>query len=316
LRLPLLLSAAGALLGSFGVAGLANGMWASPSAWEHSRAGFQIALGLPYGDKNTPIFFSRPDRLAVTEAASQEPTPIDGIKSAPAHLASAGLAKPKSGATTSCSRQMAISGEQTLLLAQSRQPHFLHSFLTARVEPPAPPAPPAPPEAIMAVHAPTSVHDSMDPAFAQEMARADRQVLRAAQASLKAAQVASKSSTLVSTIEFEISAVAAEDLRQAQREVSEAKAMLRVAQTMANRVQAGDFSKFSVNYDRQTRCGSANLVSGCLPLKPSDMAKIRAESAQQLAQAQLDLRQAQESLALAQQVDPTHRSTQSRLTDG
>jgi hypothetical protein len=156
----------------------------------------------------------------------------------------------------------------------------------------------------------------MDAAFAREVAHADRQALRAARESLKAAQIANNASMLISTIEFEISAASGQDLRQLQREVSEAKAMLRVAQTLANRVQAGDFSKFSVNYDSQTRCGSANLMPGCLPLKPSDMARIRAESAEQLIQAKLDLRQAKDQLARAQQLDPGHRSRQDRLTDG
>ena len=155
----------------------------------------------------------------------------------------------------------------------------------------------------------------MDAALAKEVARADRQALRAARASLKAAQTANNASMLVSTIEFE-TAASGQDLRQLQREVSEAKAMLRVAQTLANRVQAGDFSKFSVNYDNQTRCGSTNLVPGCLPLKPSDMARIRAESAEQLTQAQIDLRQAQDNIARAQQLEPSHRSRQDRLTDG
>ncbi len=304
MRFPLLLGAAGALLGSFGVAGLANGMWATPSAWEHSRAGFQIALGLPYGFQEAPVVFSRADRLALINSSPEGSTPNQDRELARALDAPLAVTSPARISPKSHCIQTAHSDEQAWMLA-----HVSPAAPPAPPEPPEPPAPAPPPSAIQS---PNGGHVRMDAALAQGVAHADRQALRAARESLKAVQIANNASMLISTIEFEISAVSAQDIRQLQREVGEAKAMLRVAQTLANRIQAGDFSKFSVNYDNQTRCGSANLAPGCLPLKPSDMARIRAESAEQLIQAQLDLRQAQDSLARAQQID----SSQDHLTDG
>ncbi len=302
MRLPLLLGACGALLGGFGVAGLANGMWASPSAWEHSRAGFQIALGLPYGIADTPVIFSRSSGLTQTKAGVEGGPARQVIEPARASVA---LNSLEGHASASHSPKTANAGEPSWMLAH-----------VSPAQPPEPPAPPAPPQSPSIIQSPHGVHTSMDPALAQEMARADRQVLQAARASLKAAYDASRSSMLVSTMEIEGKAVSGPDLRQLQREVSDARAMLRVAQTLANRVQGGDFSRFSVNYDGQTRCGSANLVQGCLPLKPSDMARIRAESAEQLIQARLDFRHAEDNLACAQRIELTNKSKQARLTDG
>ncbi len=308
MRFPLLLGAAGALLGSFGVAGLANGMWATPSAWEHSRAGFQIALGLPYGFQEAPVVFSRADRLALINSSPEGLPPNQDRELARAPDAPLAVTSPARISPKSHSIETAHSDEQAWMLAQ-----------VSPAEPPAPPEPPEPPAPApppSAIQGPNGGHVRMDAALAQGVAHADRQALRAARASLKAAQIASKASMLVSTIELEVSATTGKDLRQLQIEVNEAKTMLRVAQALSNRVQAGDSSKISVNYGSQTCCGSANMVPGCLPLKPSDLARIRSESTEQLNQAQLDLRQAQDSLARAQQVDPSQRSRQDHLTDG
>ena len=288
--------AAAALLGSFGAAGTMNGLWASPDARAHSLDGLKLAVGLPYGSTNAThkVQLSAGTAFAATGQSDQ---PTQSHKAAPHQSLVAHLFQKPLVHTT-----------PRMVMADAASPESA----PFPMEPPEPPEPPAAAEAPAAPSAPSvaglnqalNAPNSIKVLIAQAQADASK----SAKLALQAAAAASAAERARAALRQQVRLDAPMAVTQSQyeglaQELDQAVQRLEITQTLAARLDEGDFSFVVSSDDGKKTCTLGQTDGVCGLVGPADVARIRSEVATQVKLAQIAVRESQMKLARARMTD-------------
>lgn len=288
--------AAAALLGSFGAAGTMNGLWASPDARSHSFDGLKLAVGLPYGSLNAThkVQLSSSTAFAATDQCNE---------STKVHVAA-----PHRGLVAQLFQKPLVHATPRMVMADAA------SYPDAPL-PTAPPAPPEPPAAATAPAAPTApalagmnlalnAPGSMKVLIAQAQADASNSAKLALQAAAAASAAERARAALRQDVRLDAPvAVSQSQYESLEQEFDQAVQRLELTQTLAARLDVGDFSFFVSSGDGKKTCRLGQIDGVCGLLSPADVARIRSEVETQVKLAQIAVRQSHMKLARARMTD-------------
>lgn len=303
MRLRLTIIAAAALLGSFGAAGAMNGLWASPDARSHSLDGFKLALGMPYGSTGTT------HKMQVRASNALEPLDQSGQQAQASNKA-----RHKT-LVAHLFEEPLVQSTPRMVMAQAASSAAVFSSI-------APPAPQAPPEPAQAVEAPAAPSPPAAPAMADlepapnapgtmanMIAQAHADARKSTRLALEAAAAAGAAEQARTSARVQVHVIAPEIVTPMhyeglEQELDQAVRRLEITQTLAARIQEGDFS-FVVSSDGGTKtCVLGQTEGVCGLISAQDVARVRSEVVAQVRLAQVAVRKSQLKLARA------------RLTDG
>ncbi|OYU78149.1 MAG: hypothetical protein CFE32_02875 [Alphaproteobacteria bacterium PA3] len=286
--------AAAALLGSFGAAGSVNGLWATPDARAYSLDGLKIALGLPYGSTGTRHTVQMGGSTALASAGERS-------REARSHAAAPG----ESFVAQIFQRPLVHTTPRLVTADAGAMPNrYLPS---AAPEPPAPPAPaepPAAPATPAAAFAGISSVLSSPGAMQSLKALAEADAKRSAKLSSRASEAAITAEQAQASAEVQIGfkepvAVTQSQYERLEQELDQALQRLEITQTLAARVQDGDFSFVISSEDGKRTCALGQTDGVCGLVSAEDVARIRSEVVTQVKLAQVAVRQSQIKLARA-----------------
>lgn len=250
-------------------------MWASPEARAHSFEGFMMAFGLPYGEAASAHRFRLHTDTHVVAKVRVACTDPKTAKTSDKRI------------TAPVSVDRSAQATPTLLMA-ARTPDLTgHENGDAFPEGGA-----QTPISAPALFAKTEI---------PRVVAAARQAV--AQAGLSQAELADAMDradlvdvTLAATFD-------GADQADLEREVAEAVRQLSISQTLAGRVNRGDFSRFVITDKNDMRCGNPALVPACNPLSQTDLDRIREDVARDVRNAQILVRESQSKLSKARLSD-------------